>query len=221
MENSQLDDQEDPNQETTPSEPIQIIRPVIQYNILLSLSKTGVYFIDPNTGEYIDGLLNLPSIGLTLTPPPLTNTLNNQALGFANLKNVTSKKTDPTTFELDAILYFEYSDNEFATGYLEKQDAFLYYIKIWNDVDMRIWLDIIEKIVSEFNEGKKDKNLPGINFYVSSAFVPKNTNEPSKLVLTKQYPGTSGMARAVSSLELYSEDDNDTQERCKFPHPYL
>lgn len=220
MENPQIKKQEVPSLETNLSEPVQVIRPIIQYHILLSLSKNGVYFIDPNTGEYIDGLLNLPSIGLTLSPPPPKNTSEVPSFGFAGLNKNTSKKENSNTFELDAVLYFDYSDSEFATGYLEEQKVFLYYLKIWNDVDMRIWLDIIEKVVSEFNGGKRDKEGRGINFYVSSAFVPKNTTEPSKLVLTKQSSGNSGVVRAASNLELYSEEDNPQQD-CNPQHPYL
>jgi len=189
-------------------DPVQVIRPALEFNVLRAFAKNGVYFINQETGDYVDGLLKLPSIGITLTPPQKeeSNTAN---FGFLNFNRKSTSRSDPNTYEIDGVLFFSYSDpnKEFSTGYIDIEDAYLYYVKIWNDVELRVWVDILEKIVAEFTEEVDGKPHHKVLFYLDSVYVPKDITKPNKLVLPIQNKYGSNPTNACSTKEIPFDDD--------------
>jgi hypothetical protein len=186
-----------------PTELITLTRPVLQFGVLDSFARHGVYFTNLEDGEPIDGLLYQPSIGISLTPPEKNSVTG---FGFSHLQQRSSRKLAPNTFEVDGVLYFEYKGRECITGQLS-EDTYLFFVKIWNDIDMKVWLEIIEKAVADNTEIKDGAPYPHAYFFVSSAFVPRNATEPSRLVLPKHLFSRPGEA-AVSREETYPPEEN-------------
>ena len=186
-------------------EPVRVVRPVPEFGVLDSFARQGVYFTNLDTGEQIEGLLNLPSIGISLTPPKIDSGCE---LGFLNI----NKKSSKNTFAVDGVLYFEYRGKECNTGWLSEKGDYLWFIKIWNDIDMHLWLDIIEKVVADNTVIKDGVPVPLAKFFVSSAFVPKNTTEPTRLVLSKHMFSNKDSAKALTIDDDYplEEDFEDS-----------
>jgi hypothetical protein len=192
-----------------PKEPITIDRPVLEFCVLASLARNGVYFTDLSTGEAINGLLYLPQIGISLTPPE-TNEIN---LGFLNLGQKRPRKLAPNTFEVDGVLYFEYDGKECITGKLDNFGRYLWFIKIWNDIDMRIWEEIIKKVVDDNTKIVDGAPYPLAYFIVSSAFVPDKADKPSRLVLTKNQANTQSKAPSVVLESTALPEENIKNQR--------
>lgn len=195
------------------AEPVSVARPTLQFQVLHSLCEQGVYFVDIDTGDPLEGYLDVPAVGLTLTPPPPIPV--KPPLGFLHLHD---NKIDPkdcaNTFELDAILYFSYNGKECQTGALSEAGfPVLFFIKIWNDLDLCNWEKIVNQVVADLTINKDGESFPVVNFVVSSAYVPKNTTEPSRLVL-KRKDGNADTTDGVSDKQVYpSECDCDESYR--------
>ncbi|MFZ3068734.1 MAG: hypothetical protein WA052_00250 [Microgenomates group bacterium] len=210
-------------------EPINVSRPDVEFRVLSSLAKQNVYFIDLDTTNYIDGLIYLPSIGLTLTPPPPQKTIHTN-LGFLNLdtKREVSTHPNPDVAEIDAVLYFEYEGRECKTGLLDNGLAYLFFIKIWNDLDFIIWEKIIEKVIKDLTLDIEWYPVPRVNFTVTTTFIPNKPTEASKLVISRP-DDNSDASFAVSNHtvstpengdeEFDDEDDDEEYEEFKTPRP--
>ena len=209
-------------------DPITVSRPDVEFRVLSSLAKQNVYFIDLDTTNYIDGLIYLPSLGLTLTPPPPQKAARSN-LGFLNLetKRETSSPSNPNVAEVDAVLYFEYEGRECKTGLLDNGLAYLFFIKIWNDLDFIIWEKILEEVVRDLTLDFEGYLLPRVNFTVATTFIPHKPSEPSKLIINRQ-DDNSDASFAVSNHTIgtlensdgFDDDDDDEEyEELKKPKP--
>ena len=207
-------------------DPITVSRPDVEFRVLSSLAKQNVYFIDLDTTNYIDGLIYLPSLGLTLTPPPPPQKASRTNLGFLNLetKREVSIHSNQDVAEIDAVLYFEYEGRECKTGLLDNGLAYLFFIKIWNDLDFIIWEKILEKVVGDLTLDLEGYLLPRVNFTVATTFIPNKPMEASKLVINRQ-DENSDASFAVSSLTVSAPnddeefDDDEEYEELKTPKP--
>lgn len=213
-------------------DPICVRRPDVEFRVLSSLASQNVYFIDLDTTNYLDGLIYLPSIGLTLTPPPPQKAIRNN-LGFLNLgtKREVDPHSNPDVAEVDAVLYFEYEGRECKTGLLEENGvAYLFFVKIWNDLDFIIWEKILNKVINDLTIDIEGYLVSRVNFTVATTFIPNNPTEASKLVISRQ-DDHSDASFAVSnhtigalenSDEEFDDDEDDEEEEyeeSKTPKP--
>ena len=184
---------------------IIIRRPDTRFRVLDSFKKQGLYFIDLETGEDIDGLMDLPSIGLTFSPPPVET--KKPGFGFLSLgQNTGPKNDDSDSFELDAVLFFEYDGPECKTGILENELAYLFFIKVWNDIDLISWEKIIENVIKDLTIKVDDLSYPIVKFAISTTFISNNPGESKKLTISKKK--RSGDTEAVSSHFIEEESDD-------------
>jgi hypothetical protein len=217
----EVDEDEEDNPDDL--EPIIIIRPDTQFRVLKAFQKHGIFFIDLETGSYIDGLIYLPSIGLSFTPPPV-ETAWQPTLGF--LKTNAKVEYDPDTIEVDAVLFFEYQGPECQTGLLgeiQGEKVYLYYLTIWNDYELRQWDDIVSQVISDLTITKNGRSIPLVKFVVTSSFVPNKPTEANRLVLEiNKSKGDEGSDPAISSQSIVPQDDGyeDEEDIHKFRPRY-
>lgn len=204
---------------------IIINRPSARFQCLTAFQKQGLYFVHPKTGEYIKGLISLPYVGLTFTPPPACDNHKNN-LGFipSSTPPLVKEKTQEDgkdTFEIDALLYFEYKGPECTTGFVEKEIYYLYFLKIWNDVDLKLWEEIAANVIRDTCMNLEGQKIPLLRFVISTTFVPNDRTIESKMTVEKR-PDYPSSVYAVSNdvyddEEYYYEDDR--QQRSARPRP--
>ena len=207
-----------PSEKKTPLDNIMIHRPEVNFRVLKAFQKQGLFFIDMETGTYVDGLMPLPSLGLSFVPPTKKKTWKS-SLGFLNLgdnkKDDTSLEVD--SVELDAVLFFEYKGPECITGALEELEdgdiVYLFFLTIWNDYEFNHWHDILEKVVADLTVVKKGIPIPLVKFTVTTTFVPNNPTEPNRLVI--EFGGDDEPESAVSDQRVTPVED-DCEDYHKF-----
>ena len=188
---------------------ISIIRPDIRFRTLDAFKKQGVFFINLDTGEYIKGIIDLTSIGLTFTPPQEEEE-EQRELGFHALAK--PKATSPTDkddyFELEAILFFEYEGPECETRFLEKELAFLFFLKVWDDRELRNWEIIVENVVNDLTFIVDDYRHPMVKFVISTTFVPNDLTKKSSFHISKKQPECSPESSDAISHKVIDTDDD-------------
>jgi len=210
-------------------EPISVSRPDVEFRVLSSLAKQNVYFIDLETADYIDGLIYLPSIGLTLTPPPPPQKATRADLGFLNLETRRGVNThsSPDIAEIDAVLYFEYEGRECKTGLLDNGIVYLFFVKIWNDLDFIIWEEILEKVIKDLSLDFEGYLIPRVNFTVSTTFIPNRPTVASKLVINRPEDNSDAsfavsnhmISTAEDGDEGFDDDEDEEYKELKTPKP--
>lgn len=187
---------------------ISISRPDTRFRVLNAFKRQGLYFIDLDTGENIDGLIDLPSIGLTFSPPLVEK--EKPSIGFLSLGQNSAKKNDDSDyFELDAVLFFEYDGPECKTGMLENELAYLYFIKVWNDLDLRNWEQIVQKVVDDLTIKIDDLSHPMVKFAISTTFISNNPTEQKRLMISKKKHTSDTEAFSDQYFEAESDDCED------------
>lgn len=192
---------------------ISISRPDLRFRVLDSLKNQGLFFINLDTGEYIDGLIDLPSIGLTHTPPRDETEIVWPTLGFLELNQ--PKKTEPEDdyFELDAVLFFDYDGPECKTGLLETDLAYLFFLKIWNDLELCFWEPIITKVVDDLTLKTGDYSHPLVKFIISTSFIPNNRSKQNRLSLPKKQSECAETDVVSSRLIVSESEDCEGRQR--------
>ena len=195
-----------------PLEPITILRPDIQFRVLQALQENGLFFIDLESGHYVDGLIYFPSLGLSFSPPP--SKVWQPTLGFLSLDHFPTKSSvalQPGTVELDAILFFEYEGPECETGIIGEVAGlpiYLFYLTIWNDREIRHWDEILQRVISKLTLTQDGQGFPLVKFTVTSTFVPNQSMETSKLVVDFKKPCDDTDTEAISDQCLTPADDD-------------
>lgn len=195
---------------TTPKKKTPIFtfvnRPLERYAIQITLSKKGIYLINPATYKYINGYLNIPAIYLTFEPPPVSNNGERCSLGF--IPQVTSQKTkDDTTpkeLKIDATLFFSYPTDEYILG-LGEDGIFYVVIQTWHDAEIEKWDKIAQEVARELSTNDDGSITQTVKFFITSTFLPNDTNAFHQLII---YPGTQLLHDAVSDMGIgpYEED---------------
>lgn len=190
---------------------IDILRPSTRFDILTSLKDQGVSFINAKTGKKFLGLPgDYDTVGLVFEPQSDSPTTT---IGFLNLdKNKSKSKKEPDTFEVDALLFFQHSEEDFSTGYIDiigDKIVYLYYIEVWNDLEIEKWQKIIEKVVKDLTVEIDGQAVPLAKFRIKTLFVPDNPSEISRMVL--KIMKEPSYASALSS-EYYNPDDEEDYE---------
>ncbi|HOX95759.1 MAG TPA: hypothetical protein PLI45_00020 [Candidatus Woesebacteria bacterium] len=177
---------------------ITITRDDTCFRVLDSLHRQGLYFIDIDTKKYIDGLIDLPSIGLSFSPPTPIDDENESDLGFlATQKKESITKDDGTGLKVDAVLFFVYDGPECRTGYISKEGCYVYFLKIWNDLELKHWEEIIAKVVDDLTIKIEDYEHALVRFCISTTFVPNDTTKESQLIIP--YSDKNSKTYAVSN----------------------
>ncbi len=203
-------------------EPIIVRRPDINFRVLRAFKKQGLNFIDLETGSYVDGLVPLPSIGLSFTPSRKKTWKS--SLGFLNLGD---KKGDDTnleidSIELDAILFFEYKGAECITGVLDEledgEKIYLFFLTIWNDYEFKHWNDIVEKVVADLTIVKNGVSIPLVNFTVTTSYIPNNPTEANRLVI--EFGRDKDDSDSAVSDQHLVPDSDDCEDSLRFKPRY-
>jgi len=200
-------DNPDPEDEYEQIPIVEIIKPTPQFDVLKSLADQGVYFVDMTTGNPIHGFVNSPEIGLSLTPPVEAN--KDSTLGFIHLYDYKTRlgPKDPDSFEVECVLYFNYEGEECKAGFSTDEGIFVLFVKIWNDNDVPIWEEILNKVVEDLYYEDEGEMYSLIRFVVTSSFIPKSPEHSSKLVL-KRLQKDQDITYALSS-EVIDDSDDD------------
>jgi len=207
-------DIEDPTAELEENlEPISDSRLDIHFRVLRELQKQSIFFIDIETSKYIDGLIYLPSIGLSFTPPPPKVTQS--GMGFLNLSNKKSPDQNIDKLGLDALLFFHYSGPECLTGYLKKEEAYLFFLKVWNDLEYTRWKEILQKVIDVVSVERNGVSYPLVKFIVSTTFIPNSPDEPNKLIIALPQKAMETV-QAISSQRIHSPRGNDDRLSFRF-----
>lgn len=190
---------------------IDILRPSTRFGILKSLRDQGVFFVNTKTGKRFLGLPgDYDTVGLVFEPQ---NELPEATTGFLNLeKNQSKSKKIPDTFEVDALLFFQHKEEDFNTGYIDfigDKIVYLYYIEVWNDLDIEKWKNIVKKVVQDLTVEINGKPVPLVKFRIKTLFVPDDPSEKSRMVL--KIMKDPSYASALSS-EYYNPDDEEYYE---------
>lgn len=205
-----------PPEDYNPHPNISITRPDIRFRVLDAFKKQGLFFIDLETGDYVDGLIDLPSIGLTFTPPLDEEEISpGPTLGFLELNQ--PRKPVPVEddfFELDAVLFFEYDGPECKTGMLEEDLAQLFFLKVWNDLDLLHWESIVAKVIDDLTVKVENLEHPLVKFAISTTFIPDDPAKHNRLTIPKKQ-ATYIDTDAVSDKTL-SVDDEEYEDRHRF-----
>jgi len=201
-------------------DPITIVRPNIQFRILQAFQKHQLYFVDMDSGKYLDGLLHLPSIGLTFTPPP--KKVWQPSLGFLSLGPMATPFVEPdppNLVEIDAILFFEYDGPECKTGCIneiEGEKIYRVYLTIWNDYELCQWNEIVESVIADLTLTKNGLTFPLVKFIITSSFVPNKPTVPNRLVIEfKKSDDCQEGESAISDQSIVPEED-DYEDSHKF-----
>lgn len=193
---------------------VSISRPDLKFRIQDSLKRQGLFFVDLGSGTLIDGLIDLPSIGLILSSPQPEAVVQSTKFGFLGVNcqsSVPEAKEDDDNFELDAVLYFDYDGPECTTGYLPDL-SFLCFLKIWNDVQLYEWEDILNKVVEDLTvDSDYGIPVPLVKFFVTTTFVPDNPEKDNRLIIPKKKPEID-TDDAVSSLQLNVDDGCEDED---------
>lgn len=193
---------------------IDILRPHTRFGILKSLKDQGISFVNTKTGKHILGLPgDYDTVGLVFEPQ---NDHKETTVGFLTLdKDQPKKKKEPDTFEIDALLFFEYKEEDFSTGYIDfikDKVVYLFYLEVWNDLEIEKWKKIIEKVVQDMTVDIDGQAVPLAKFRIKTLFVPDNPSEKSRMVLKimKEPSYVNALSR-----EYHNPDDEEYYEEDK------
>ncbi len=206
-------DQVEGSEEVLPA--VSISRPDLKFHILDAFKRQELYFVDLDNGDYINGLIDIPSLGLTFSAPA-PEQLDNCEMGFIHL-NHPKALANEDTFELDAVLYFDYDGPECKTGFLADGSQ-LFFLKVWNDTDLQHWEAIVNQVVNELTVKTEDGSVPLAKFIISTVFVPDRPEDGARLVLTKK-KADSCSADAVSDQPIPIECDDEELDFRKIHRP--
>lgn len=199
---------------------VTLDRPEHRYAVQHAFISEGAFPINPETGQIIKGVLNLPSICLT------TNGTNGDspkkpAFGFL-LEPHSEKPASKTEPVVEAILHFVYNDGEYSAGFNEKDGTLSLLLQVLNDSDVDKWGDIALKVGSKFVEQDDEGKLhPLITFTLTSLFIPGSDDLDSlrQAVLGHALGNSGNLADAVSSdyaftgeEEYYDEEEGEDDQ---------
>jgi len=193
---------------------IDILRPHTRFGILKSLKDQGISFVNTKTGKRILGLPgDYDTVGLVFEPQ---NDHKETTVGFLTLDKDRSKtKKEPDTFEIDALLFFEHQEEDFSTGYIDfikDKFVYLFYLEVWNDLEIEKWQKIIEKVVQDMTVDIDGQAVPLAKFRIKTLFVPDNPTETSRMVL--KIMKDPSYVNALSG-EYHNPDDEEYYEEDK------
>jgi len=194
---------------------IDILRPHTRFGILKSLKDQDISFVNTKTGKRILGLPgDYDTVGLVFEPQ---NDHPESTTGFLSLdKDHQKPKKQLDTFEVDALLFFEHEEEDFSTGYIDfikDKVVYLFYIEVWNDLEIDKWQKIISKVVQDLTVEIDGQAVPLAKFRIKTLFVPDDPSEKSRMVL--KIMKDPSYVNALSSdyhnpddEEYYEEDNN-------------
>lgn len=183
-----------------------VARPDIRYAVQAALvnQKQQIYLINPGTNMYIDGLIDVPALYLTFTPPPM---VTKRAFGFLPGPTSTQIILVPKELKIDAILYFSYPGNEYFAGYDKETGITVMLIKVWHDDEVKRWKRIAQKVASELVIIKGKKIIPTVFFNISSVFVPNNPKAPHQLIIKPDTDGGKYPDATPWIPSIFQDDD--------------
>lgn len=187
----------------------KVARPDIRFAVQAAFTsqKQKIYLVDPESLEYIDGLVNAPAIFLTFTPPPNPEIASKKTFGFIPPQPSKEKKSKPEEIRVDATLYFSYPNDDFFTGVDEDTGVTVIVIQVWHDAELQKWQKIAQKVAVSLMAKKRNNRIPTVFFYITSHFVPNDPNAPRQLILKPDNHDES--CNAVSHLHLAPDDFED------------
>lgn len=186
----------------------QIHRPNLCYYVQSAFASLGVYFIDPSTHEYVNGLLNTSALYLTLIPPPVKR--KKHPLGFIP-RPTEEKSACPDCMQAEASLFFSYTGDDLFSGVDEETGVTHLIIQVWHDDEVEKWEKIAQKAARKLGHFEEDKFVAPVFFTLTSTFVPFDPNAPHHIILS---PPDSDDTYAVSDTVIPQSEDEYEDSEC-------